>query len=73
MEIRDKKILIGVGVSLVVSVGMYFYNGYRETELVSNAKYKAVSGGLTDSMKKWGRTTPRCEPKSKKRPLLMTQ
>lgn len=54
MESRDKKILIGVGVSLVVSVGMYFYNGYRETELVSNAKYQAVSGGLADSRKKMG-------------------
>ena len=52
MEGRDKKIMIGVGISLAFSVVYYFYNAAHERDLVANAKYKAVAGGLEDSMRK---------------------
>ncbi len=49
---RDRKILIGVGVSLALSAGAYYYNAAHDKDLVANAKYKAVPGGLEDSMHK---------------------
>ena len=52
MTSRDKKILIGVGISLACSAAAFCYTQYHEQELLETAKYKPVVGGLEESSRK---------------------